>query len=288
MKNSIMILCVCLPLIAWTQADSEILLFDVKVEKGKMVVSNPMNISNHIGYDNQPSFHPSKPLVYYASFNEEGRSDIKVYNYQLKTTTSLTQTPEREYSPTCTPDGKYISCIIQRDNDAQDLGKYPVNGGEAITLISNLIVGYHSWIDQNNLIVFVLGDPVTLRWVDLATGKDQILAENIGRSLHKIPKTKAMSFVHKKSENEWIINSLDIASKKISPLIAALAGREDMAWTQGGDIVMSDGTKLFICNPSKKENWEEVELRSGTMKVEGITRLALSQNGKKLAMVVSE
>ena len=90
---------------SFSQTGSEIILFDVKVKKGQVILSNPKNITNRKGYDNQPSFHRSESLAYYSSFNEEGRSDIKIYNYKTDETKALTQTQEREYSPTLTPDG---------------------------------------------------------------------------------------------------------------------------------------------------------------------------------------
>src|SRR5690606_9821643 len=111
---------------------SEIYLFDLSNKKGKITLSKPKNATNHPGYDNQPFFHTDKPILYYASFNEEGRADIKSYDYVTGETKFITQTNEREYSPTLTPDKKYLSCIIQRDNGEQNLGKYPVDGGEPI------------------------------------------------------------------------------------------------------------------------------------------------------------
>ena len=145
------------------QTGSEIYLLDVVLTKSKVTVSNAINVTNNPGYDNQPYFHTTKPLLYYASFNADGRSDIKVYNYQTGQSSALTTTQEREYSPTLTPDSKFVSCIIQRDNNAQDLGKYPVEGGEAITLIDSLIVGYHAWVNEQQLILFVLGDSMRLQ-----------------------------------------------------------------------------------------------------------------------------
>jgi hypothetical protein len=168
------------------QTGSEILLFDLSIKKDKLVLSNPKNITNQVGYDNQPSFHADQPLVYYSSFNAEGRSDIKNYNSRKDETKLFTQTAEREYSPTITPDKQFVSCIIQRDDGAQNLGKYPVGGGQATVLIDNLIVGYHAWVDQDRLLLFVLGEPQTLHLYNVKTKEDKVLAEKIGRSLHKI------------------------------------------------------------------------------------------------------
>jgi Tol biopolymer transport system component len=152
------------------QTGSEIYHFDLKVKGGQVVLSNGKNITNHKGYDNQPFFHPSQPVIYYSSFDDSGRSDIKYYNYERKETMNLTLTHEREYSPTVTPDGQSISCIIQRDNGAQDLGKYPINGGKPEVLINHLKIGYHAWAGENKLLLFILDDSShnSLHYYDLS------------------------------------------------------------------------------------------------------------------------
>lgn len=288
MKKWACLVFVLMSLSVYAQTGSEIYLLDVVLTKSTISVSHAINVTNHPGYDNQPFFHATKPLLYYASFNDDGRSDIKVYNYQSGKTNALTATQEREYSPTLTPDAKFVSCIIQRDNGAQNLGKYPIDGGEAITLIDSLIVGYHAWVDDSNLILFVLGDTMTLQWYDLEKNTHTILDQNIGRALHKIPGQKAMSYVKKGDNGEHMINRLDIASKKIKPIVKALPRSEDLTWTNDGKILMSDGEKLFFYDTKEKDGWKEVSMNLGEIKLTGITRLAISKDGKKLAVVVSE
>ncbi len=288
MKN-ILVLISFLPIsiFATAQTGSEIYLFDLSSKKGKITLSNPVNATNHPGYDNQPFFHTDKPIVYYSSFNEEGRADIKSYDYVTGETKFITQTNEREYSPTLTPDKKYLSCIIQRDNGEQNLGKYPVDGGEPIVLIDNLIVGYHGWLDDDRVLVFVLGDPQTLHLFNVKTKEDKVITENIGRSIHRIPKESAMSFVQKQSKSEWIFKKLDNKTEGVSVITSTLPGREDLAWTPDGTIIMSDGAKLFQYKPGKSKGWEEIATEF-PIEVKGITRLAVSADGKKLAAVVSE
>jgi hypothetical protein len=269
------------------QSGFEIYLFDLVAKKDKVTVSNAVNVTNHKGYDNQPSFHPAEPALYYSSFNEDGRSDILTYNYKTKKSVAITQTPEREYSPTVTPDRGHLSCIIQRDNNAQDLGKYSIDGGEASVIIDNLIVGYHVWADNSHLALFVLGTPNTLHYVRLPTKKDTIIAEGIGRSLHRIPGQSAISFVHKISEKEWAIKRLDTHTMVVSTLASTLPGREDLCWLPDGKILMSDGTDLFFLTPGKDQGWRKVD-RAGDLTLKGVTRLAASSDGKKLAVVVAE
>jgi hypothetical protein len=270
------------------QTGSEILLFDLSIKNDKLVLSNPKNITNHVGYDNQPSFHADQPLIFYSSFNPDGRSDIKSYDYEKGETRSLTQTTEREYSPTLTPDKQFVSCIIQRDDGAQNLGKYPVGGGQPTVLIDNLIVGYHAWVDQDRLLLFVLGEPQTLHLYNVKTKEDKVLAEKIGRSLHSIPGQNAMSFVHKISDSEWIIKRFDGATSEISTLIKTLPGREDLCWTPQGRIIMSDGTRVYSIDPVKEKGWSIVSIESGSELLKGASRLAINKEGNKLAVVVSE
>ena len=263
------------------QTGTEIYLADLKISKTGITLSNPKNITNRKGYDNQPFFHPDKPIIYFSSFNAEGRSEIKAFDFKSKTTSQFTQTQEREYSPTVTPDKRFISCIIQRDNGGQDLGKFPKEGGSATILIDNLIVGYHAWISPSEIVVFVLGEPNTLRVYDLVARTDTIVAQNIGRAIHKIPRQEKISFVDKNSE-PWTIKSFRDA--KIENIAPTLPAREDLAWTPDGKIIMSDGRQFFDYDTKQNGKWHMFF----SSELKGVTRMAVSANGKKIAFVVAE
>lgn len=280
MKIGLIIALICTTT-GFAQTGSEIYMANIKVTKAGVTLSNHKNITNRKGYDNQPYFHPDQTLIYFSSFNDSSRADIKYFNYKNNTTKLLTQTPEREYSPTVTPDKKFISCIIQRDNNAQDLGKYPMGGGQPIVIINNLIVGYHAWLNQTTLVLFVLGEPNALRVFDVTTGKDQFVKEKIGRSLHKIPGQNAISFVDK-SEEKWLIKRYDGAT--IENICETLPKCEDMAWTPDGKIIMSDGRQFYYFDTKTKGGWKLFF----SADVSGITRIAVDAKGKRMAFVVAE
>lgn len=268
------------------QPGTEIYLFDIKKQNDKISLHNPKNITNRKGYDNQPFFHPGKKILYFVSADEDGRTDIFEFDYRKNITRQITSTPEREYSPTVTPDGKFLSCIIQRDNGAQDLGSYPIDGGEAKVLIDNLIVGYHAWANHDQVAVFTLPQPFKLQLIDLAGKQDTVLAENIGRSIHKIPGQNAMSFVQNDGE-VWKIMKLDLSNMKITGITKSVSSSEhDMAWMSGGEILMTDRNKIYLFSPVVIADWKEVEfphLEAGIL-----SRIAVSADGKKLALVVNE
>jgi hypothetical protein len=291
MKNTVIVLFLLWQLVTHSQPATEIILFDVKSENNQLVFSNPVNITRHAGYDNQPFFHPAKPLIYYSSFNDDGRSDILVYNYQTGKTSPLTQTREREYSPTVTPDGKFISCIIQRDNGAQELAKYPIQGGKPVILISDQMVGYHTWITANKLALYILGDsthPNTLHLFDLTLKYDTILAKNIGRSLQLIPGEPALSFVQNISETEKNIMKYDFTSGTISLLARTIRGQDFFTWFSNNQLLMGEGNGLYLFDTRTKQGWQPVLMEGDEAMLKGITRVAVNADKTKLAVVVTE
>jgi len=291
MKNLLFFAFLCISAASFGQAGSEIILFDLKVKKDKMILSNPKNITNHPGYDNQPSFHTDQPFIYFSSFNEEGRSDIRRYNMNDGTTVNITTTGEREYSPTLTPDKQFLSCIIQRDNGAQDLGKYPVDGGEPALIIDNLIVGYHVWLDNSHLGLFILGGEGKtndFHLMRLPTKEDTVIATNIGRSLHKVPNERAISFIQN-GETENKIMKFDSEKSTVSEIAPTQNKGQDIAWTQDGKIITSDGTRLFFLTVNKvSKGWMPAEITQGSELLKSVTRIAVNARGDKIAVVVAE
>lgn len=289
MKKPLILLLLFSYLTLQSQTGTEIYLFDIRIDNNQVTLSNPQNITNHVGYDNQPSFHLTEPVIYYASFDNAGRSDIKYYNYQTLETRNLTITPEREYSPTLTPDGKFISCIIQRDNGAQDLGKYPVEGGQPIILSNKYLIGYHAWIDESKLLAYILlEDMGELHYIDLKSDEDMIITTKIGRSLHKIPSRNRMSYIDKSLPENWRINSFDPINKKTATIASTIPLREDMCWTKNGLILMSDGSKLYFLNPESSNEWKPVQIEGEFEGLKGITRLAINPKNNLLAIVTAE
>ena len=96
-----------------------------------------------------------------------------------------------------------------------------------------------------------------------------------------------MSFVHKVSDDELVIKSLDVKTRKISSIIKMLPGSEYFVWSRDGVLLMGQGSKLFKYNPASDKDWQEVADFSKEG-INGITRLAVSPKGDKLAFVASD
>ena len=278
-----------LPVFAYSQPGTEILLFDLEKDKnGKYVIRNARNITNHKGYDNQPFFHPKRPEVYYASAIDSTNVEIMVYDIKAGKARQFSFTPENEFSPTVTPDQQFISCIIQRRNGAQDLGKFPVMGKDPVILESELKVGYHAWADKSKLLLFVLADSANfLFYYDTKLKQKKIIAQNIGRSLHKIPNRNAVSYIEKEGTTR-AIRWFNANTKASGTITSGLPGREDVCWNKDGALFISDGTKLYSFLQGKDSTWQEVTIEGDTSAIKNVTRLAINAAGNKLAMVVTE
>ena len=66
------------PLLNFSQANTEIFLFDINRNNSKIEVNNGKNVSNNQGYDNQPSFLDDKTILFASTKN--GQTDILKYN----------------------------------------------------------------------------------------------------------------------------------------------------------------------------------------------------------------
>ena len=273
---------------AETPPGTDIYLVGLTTRDGMpQIVGAPQNLSDRPGYDNQPAFTPNGSAVLYTSIREDGQADIFRHDLASATSMQVTRTPESEYSPTIIPGGEAISVVRVEPDSTQRLWRFDLDGSDPELILPDVApVGYHAWADANTLALFVLGDPPTLQLADTRTGAVEIIARNIGRSLHKIPSRNAISFVEKVSEDEWWIRQLDMATREITPLVRTLPGSEDYAWTPDGSLLMGQGSMLYAWRPGDAE-WTPVADLAGAG-VRTITRLAVNPGGDRLALVAEE
>lgn len=288
MKTLTLIVLLFTPLLTFAQPDTEVYLFDLTYNNGTYTIANPVNISDNPGYDSQPSFTPGGRGILFSS-TRNGQTDAVLYSITAKTKTWLSDSPGGEYSPTVMPNGTHFSTIILKPDGEQLLWKYPLDGsGVAEVIVPDLVIGYHTWLDQNTIFSFVLGEPATLQKNDLSAGTNTVLVSNPGRSLHKIPGTNTISYVDKSDENNWVIKSYYPANNSTTTITNTIPGSEDMAWSQEGFMFMGSGSTLYIYNPESDETgWESIADLS-SWNLDGISRIAISPRSNKIAIVVNK
>lgn len=262
----------------------------------RVTVGPLTNISQRVGYDNQPSFTPDGRAVLFTSGRTSNATDIFRFDLASHSLVQLTRTAEAEYSPLTMPDGAGFSVIRVERDGTQRLWKFRLDGtSPALVLERVKPVGYHVWIDATHLALFVLGaqgQPNSLQIADTATGEATMVEAGIGRSLHRRPGTGTISFVSTPREGRWSVKEYDPRTRQVTTLVEIPddARGQDNAWDLSGRLVMTSGTRLLAWRTGEA-GWTEVANLAGRG-VDRLTRLAFaptrSPSGTSMIAFVAE
>lgn len=283
MKKHLLNALALLPLFLVAQPNTDVFLFDLNTKNGTFELSNMKNISENEGYDNQPSFLDNNTILYAGSRN--GQTDIVKYNINYDSKIFINHTDGGEYSPLKIPNQNAVSAIRLDPDGKQFLYKYSLKNGEHEVLVNDVIIGYHVWYNPSIIVSSVLEDGgLSLYTNDIKSNKSYLQQKQIGRSLHNIPNSDLVSYISKEDNNVWEIKSLNPNSGITKAIAATIDKAEDMCWLPNGTIVMGKDDIIYTYTPNKSVDWVEVaSLKSYNIK--NITRLAVSPDGKKIAIV---
>lgn len=262
-------------------------LWLAKIENG--VPGGPVKISQRSGYNNQPHFSDDGSVIYYTREvpgDAGAQTDIAAYETNTSKTRMVNSTPESEYSPTPIPGRNAVSVIRADLNQKQYLYAINIASGNMELLLPDVEpVGYHVWVNEREVAMFILGDSFTLQTARLGTPGTTQIADNIGRSLRKHPESDEILFVDKNSE-PWKIaafNPETAATRMVMPLFP---GNEDFTIDADGTYWTGNGSKLYQRSPSDTR-WQLVADYSNAG-VGKITRLAINLQTGQMALVSSD
>ncbi|MCX6351293.1 MAG: hypothetical protein NTX03_05470 [Bacteroidetes bacterium] len=274
----------------WAQSglpSTDIFIAHISLSKLQIIIDEPVNITNRIGYDNQPYFtHNGKGLLYVSirdSIRKKGdtlrQADIYSYNIKHKTHKRITATTEDEYSPTIIPSTKCFSTVRVEKDSTQRLWGFCFKGGLPYPIIPNVKrIGYHCWYAKNKLALWILGD--SLKIADATTGETQIIKGKFGRCLQPLSHKKTFSYVDKTDSLNWLIK---IYSRE-KPVIKCLPKSEDYAWLPDGTLLMGSQNKLYKFKEGKDADWVLLKDFTGSA-MPDFYRIAVTQDGDKIAFV---
>lgn len=279
---TLMLLFVCSLLLA--QPDTEVYAFNLDTTTGELKLTNPRNISNSEGYDNQPSFYDDDTVLF--SSTRDGQTDILKFSFQKgSTVTWLTDTPTgSEYSPLRIPDSDAISAIRLDLDGLQRLYEYHPEDGSATVILPNTKIGYHVWYGSDMLVATVLKENrMDLISYFMADTSPRTEKKNVGRSLQNIPNSELISYVNKENKENFELMSLNPITGDTKKIID-LGKNEDICWLPNGTILIGNNKSLYKYNPKKDKDW--ILLQEFTDKnINNITRLAVNKNTTRLVFV---
>ena len=263
--------------------------------------AKPMPVSTTPGYDNQPMFSADGSRILFAANHDGKQTDIYAFDRDGSRVSQVTRTAENENSPTFLPAGigdpggfSVVQSEMRPPNappgPIQRLWRFNASGANPQLIFADINpVGYHAWVDADRVGLFVLGQPNSLQLASVTTGKGEVVASGIGRSLHRIPNTRLISFVHREPSGEYWVKQIDIDSRKIDALTKVVEGNteRDMAWMPDGKtILMSGGAKVYSWTRGTS-GWTEV-FDAAAHGLGAVSRIAVSPKGDAVAIVVAE
>ncbi len=262
---------------------TEIFLVNITDKKSQPEFSQPVNITNHVGYDNQPAFSADSKKLLYVSMPDTLQSEIYEYSINDSTTTRLTNSDESEYSPRYLSKGKGISVVRVNKNKSQRLCLFQDSFDEAVELLPGLdSIGYYLWINDSVLALVNLNNGLELIIYDYYSGQYTIPEKNIGRCLLKFPGENAFLFTRKTGTIVKLFR-YNLENENADEYATGIDDVEDYAFTPGGNLLAGKDGKLFMMDKSNSGKWKMVADFSKSCG--SFYRMVVSQDGRRMALV---
>jgi hypothetical protein len=260
----------------------------------KQPITDLVRVTDTDGYTNQPYFFGSGSLYFTQAVTKEQQSQMDIFKYQLsgEAISNVTQSPESEYSPTPLPKGSGMSVIRVNAEGKQELWTLD-DKGQAIEHLVPAIepVGYQVWINNSELLLFVLGEPQTLQRVSIDTpdAVGKVVDSFVGASLYQFENSNW--FLYSQTQDGNLLKAYNAKLDSTITVTELPEGSQYFSVSSTGHIITSDGNTLYhrqlIAKGDKlraQGNWERITI-DGSECQSGISRTALSHFGDKIALV---
>lgn len=252
--------------VAAADAKPDVGLFLARLDVAAGTVSDVRNITPGKGANFQPSFTRDGAAVLFAS-DRTGSNNVFRHDIASGKTTAVTQVAHNLYSPTPLPDGSGFSAIRVVDADPNygieskqpSLWRFGWDGKEIAPAVPTMRVGYHAWIDEQRLALFIVDDVAERNahqavLFNRATGKTTPLTAKPGRSLGRTPDGKRASFVDQTDPAHWRICAMGEGDTQPQVLVETPVGPEGekdpnrsqyFVWLPDGSMLMARGNLLL-------------------------------------------
>ncbi|MDI4651431.1 MULTISPECIES: hypothetical protein [Pseudoalteromonas] len=263
---------------------SEILLAELDTPYGMQV----SRVTDDKAYNNQPFLVDTGLYYTHEVVDENGQSqtDIAFYDFTSKSSVNITNTPVSEYSPTLMPNQQALSAIVVEADGKQKLWQYPLAEESVASRVFEWIepVGYHAWGADEDLIMFILGEPHTLQYTRVAAAKPRVIAGDIGRTLIFDKHTNSYLFSYNKNNQHWVARFAP-QTEEVSDLFRLPESVQDFA------LIDKDTVAYAVNNRVHKRSLTEPEVVSQWLDLRrfcdgSISRLNYKQS--KLAFVCNK
>ena len=264
--------------------ETDILLYGMAASLSGVQIGIGRNITASMGYDNQPAFSADGKSLLYSARRDGKQNDIYRFDLTTDATHQLTRSPKNEYSPHETPDGQSVTVVWEDSGTLQEIWRYPARGGRSETVLKLPdLIGYYTFATPNVAFAFILGTPNTLQRIELDTQKRSTIASDIGRCIATAP-DGTVSYVRMENQQP-VLHRIKVDGTGDEVLFPMLPGTEgDYAWLPDGSGMLSTQGNGVYYHGAGPGDWRLVTTIS---EAGGLSRLAISPDGKMLAVVAS-
>jgi len=262
---------------------SEILLAHLNTPHGLKV----SRVTEADSYNNQPLL--TEKGVYFTKeiiTGAQSQTDIVFYDLISKQINNLTDSEVSEYSPTLTPSADGLSVIVVEKNQKQKLWHYPFASSAAPKRIFEWVepVGYHAWGGNEDLVMFILGDPHTLQYTSVAAAKPKVVAKSIGRTLIFNKASNKYLFSYQKAQQNWLA-SFEPNSNEVTKLFRLPPTLQDFTLVDDHTLIYALQNRVYkrsLAQPNDVSLWLDLTPYCDTQ----ITRMSYLND--KLAFVCNK
>jgi hypothetical protein len=257
-------------------------------------ISDLVRITDTDAYTNQPYFFDSDHLYFTQSLSQGDASQMDIFRYQLSNNsiTNLTQSNQSEYSATPLPKGSGMSVIRVNSEGKQELWALDLQGQPKQHLAAGIEpVGYQVWLNNDELLLFVLGEPNTLQRVhaNSESKESKVIDSNIGASLYQFERSDW--FLYSQDQDSPHLKAYNAKSEETTQVATLPTGSVYFSVSATGHVFTSNGETLFhrqlILKGDKLQaegNWNPIKIATKACQ-SGISRTAVSHFGDKIALV---
>lgn len=271
---------------------NDIYLADLKPRKAYVTINNVKNITARTGYDNQPNFSlDGKGLFYTAMIGDKDnqQADIFFYDFAKKQAQNITNSKTTsEYSPTPMGTDKKLSVIKVETDGTQRLWQITTATGKQKILNKTIKpVGYHSWGENKDLVLFVLGSPMTLQHINkIDSMSGSVKANDVGRSLRYNDLLKSFSFTQGKQQQ--VFSTYNANTDTVTKHLPLPGNAQYYTWLNDKQVISADGNQLYVWNytTASQSSNDWLPLADLSSYCDGnVTRLAVNKLMTQLAFV---
>jgi hypothetical protein len=273
----------------------DIYLIDIKKQEvGGLTFEKAVNISNHPGYDNQPSFSNDGKSVLYTQM-QDSTTDIKLCtNFEDFRTINLSVTPRTsEYSPASLNFMKTIVVRVEKDQKTQRLAiNFKQQNKTYLPKVDS--IGYFCLLPKDKIAAFILSSKNELahelRLIDTKTQKETFIDDSIGRCIRLAPDSSAIVYVKKGKDGKNKLMRYNFHNSSVTEMFETVEVAEDFLYYDNSRIWMAKDNVIYeYWMAAKFPHWsEKKEFSEKNSHLKTITRMNLSPDKSRLVLVAED